>query len=94
MQQFTSVKHALFFSYMAKLIFYVLQLQWQQFKYRNDDLFIYLFFFAEKKNSGIKESLFVLNHLIYMLSIYIYIYICIIYNNLLLAWAVGTSYSA
>ena len=53
---------------------------------------IFFFFKKKKKIPGYKESLFVLNHLIHIFSIYMY-YIYI-YDNLILARSVGTSYSA
>ena len=48
-------------------------------------------FVTVKKILGYKESLFVLNHLIHIFSIYMYIYI---YDNHILERSVGTSYSA
>ena len=48
----------------------------------------------KKKISGNKESLFVLNLLMYIFSIYIYdIYTMYAYDNISSARAVGTSYS-
>ena len=84
---------------MAKLIFYSLHItvcsQWSGFNGSNFSNFCYsnnFFFFKKNKIPGYKESLFVLNHLIHIFSIYMYIYIYI-YGNLILAWSVDTSYS-
>ena len=84
---------------MAKLIFYSLHTtvcsEWSGFNGSNFSNFCYsnFFFFQKKKKiPSYKESLFVLNHLIHIFSIYMYhIYI---YDNLILARSVGTSYLA
>ena len=77
-----------FFSCMAKLIFYNLHTtvcsEWSGLNGSNFSNFCYsnIFFFQKKINKkipGYKESLFVLNHLIHIFSIYMYyIYIYMI----------------
>ena len=90
-----------FFSYMAKLIFYSLHTpvcsKWSGFNGGNFSNFCYSdIFLSKKKIPGYKESLFVLNHLIHIFSIYMYYMDPIIYihDNLILVRSVGTSYSA
>ena len=60
--------------------------------------FVTVIFFYQKKKKipGYKESLFVLNHLIHIFSIYMYYMDRIIYihDNLILVRSVCTSYSA
>ena len=83
------------FSNMAKLLSTFCS-EWSSFNCSNFStgmmsLFFGLFFFAKQnKIPGNKESLSVLNHFIYILSIYL----CTIYNDLFAARAVSTSYSA
>ena len=48
----------------------------------------------EKSSQVTKNPCFALNHLIYIFSIYMILYIYNIHNNLFSAIAVGTSYSA